>query len=233
MKILLAEDEHKIASFVKQGLEESAYEVDWVKDGREAIKRGLDYEYDIIILDVMLPQIDGFQVCKRIRVKNSHIPILMLTALDSTEDKIKGLDAGADDYLPKPFDFEELLARLRALTRRSHVQNPERAAAEDVISIADLVCNLSRKEVKRNGKEIKLTAREFDLLVFFIKNKNKILDRAKIAEQVWDINFDTGTNIVDVYVNYLRNKIDKDFEKKLIHTRIGLGYIMTTNDKDE
>ncbi len=227
MNILLAEDEPKIASFVKKGLEESAYDVDWVKDGKEAIRHGLDHEYDIIILDVMLPHIDGFQVCKRIRVKNPQVPILMITALDSTEDKIKGLDAGADDYLPKPFDFDELLARLRALTRRSHIQNPEKQAAEEIISLADLVCNLSRKEVKRSGKEIKLTAREFELLVFFIKNRNHVLDRATIAEQVWNINFDTGTNIVDVYVNYLRNKIDKDFEKKLIHTRIGLGYIMS------
>jgi two-component system, OmpR family, copper resistance phosphate regulon response regulator CusR len=230
MKILLAEDEPKIASFVKKGLEESAYDVDWVKDGKEAIRMGLDHEYDIIMLDVMLPYIDGFQVCKRIRVKNPQVPILMLTALDSTEDKIKGLDAGADDYLPKPFDFEELLARLRALTRRSHVQNPERPAAEEVITMADLVCNLSRKEVKRSGKEIKLTAREFELLVFFMKNKNHVLDRAIIAEHVWNINFDTGTNVVDVYVNYLRNKIDKDFDKKLIHTRIGLGYMMSTEE---
>jgi len=228
MNILLAEDEPKIASFLKKGLEESAYSVDWVKDGKEAIRKGLDNEYDVIILDVMLPYIDGFQVCRRIRVKKHQVPILMLTALDSTEDKIKGLDAGADDYIPKPFDFEELLARLRALTRRSHVQNPDRQAAEEVISIEDLVCNLSRKEVRRGGKEIKLTAREFELLVFFIRNKNHVLDRSTIAEQVWDINFDTGTNIVDVYVNYLRNKVDKDFEKKLIHTRIGLGYIMST-----
>jgi len=228
MNILLAEDEPKIASFLKKGLEESAYSVDWVKDGKEAIRKGLDNEYDVIILDVMLPYIDGFQVCRRIRVKKHQVPILMLTALDSTEDKIKGLDAGADDYIPKPFDFEELLARLRALTRRSHVQNPDRQAAEEVISIEDLVCNLSRKEVRRGGKEIKLTAREFELLVFFIRNKNHVLDRSTIAEQVWDINFDTGTNIVDVYVNYLRNKVDKNFEKKLIHTRIGLGYIMST-----
>ncbi|TAH21916.1 MAG: DNA-binding response regulator [Cytophagales bacterium] len=228
MNILLAEDEPKIASFLKKGLEESAYNVDWVKDGKEAIRKGLESEYDVIILDVMLPHIDGFQVCRRIRVKKLQVPILMLTALDSTEDKIKGLDAGADDYIPKPFDFEELLARLRALTRRSHVQNPEKQAAEEVISIENLVCNLSRKEVKRGGKEIKLTAREFELLVFFIKNKNHVLDRATIAAQVWDISFDTGTNVVDVYVNYLRNKIDKDFDKKLIHTRIGLGYIMST-----
>jgi DNA-binding response OmpR family regulator len=226
MNILLAEDEPKIASFIKKGLEESAYTVDWVKDGKEAIKNSLNNGYDVIILDVMLPNIDGFEICRRIRVKNPQVPILMLTALDGTEDKIKGLDAGADDYLPKPFDFEELLARLRALIRRSHVLNPEKPAAEVIICVEDLYCNLSRKEVRRGGKEIKLTAREFDLLVFFIKNKNKILDRAKIAEQVWDINFDTGTNIVDVYVNYLRNKIDKDFEKKLIQTRVGLGYIM-------
>jgi two-component system, OmpR family, copper resistance phosphate regulon response regulator CusR len=228
MNILLAEDEPKIASFLKKGLEESAYNVDLAKDGKEAIRKGLENDYDVIILDVMLPHIDGFQVCKRIRVKNHQVPIIMLTALDSIDDKVKGLDAGADDYIPKPFDFEELLARLRALTRRSHVQNPEKQAAEEIISIEDLVCNLSRKEVKREGKEIKLTAREFELLIFFIKNKNHVLDRATIAEQVWNINFDTGTNIVDVYVNYLRNKIDKDFEKKLIHTRIGLGYIMST-----
>ncbi|GAB4118651.1 MAG: response regulator transcription factor [Thermoflexibacter sp.] len=226
MNILLAEDEPKIASFIKKGLEESAYSVDWVKDGKEAIKNSLNNGYDVIILDVMLPNVDGFQVCRRIRVKNPQVPILMLTALDGTEDKIKGLDAGADDYLPKPFDFEELLARLRALTRRSHVLNPEKPAAEVIICVEDLYCNLSRKEVRRGNKEIKLTAREFDLLVFFIKNKNKVLGRAKIAEQVWDISFDTGTNIVDVYVNYLRNKIDKDFEKKLIQTRVGLGYIM-------
>ena len=230
MNILLVEDESKIANSIKRGLEESAYNVEWATDGREGIKRSQEQDYDLIILDVMLPYIDGFQVCKRIRVKDPSVPILMLTALDSTEDKVKGLDAGADDYLAKPFNFDELLARIRALTRRSHLQNPEKQEAEEILTIADLVCNLSRKEVKRAGKEIKLTAREFDLLVFFMKNKNKVLDRATISEKVWDISFDTGTNIVEVYVNYLRNKIDKDFDRKLIQTRIGLGYVMSTQE---
>jgi two-component system copper resistance phosphate regulon response regulator CusR len=221
LKILLVEDEPKVSSFIKKGLEEQTYIVDLAYDGLMGKKLALSNEYDIIILDVILPSISGIELCKEIRKVNTSVPILLLTALGTTEDKVIGLDAGADDYLTKPFKFMELLARIRALTRRKSNQ-----AAPTVLSIADLEMDTGTKIVKRNGKVINLTAREFFLLEFFLQNKGRVLSRAVIAENIWEISFDTGTNIVDVYINYLRNKIDKGFSPKLIHTIIGMGYVL-------
>jgi DNA-binding response OmpR family regulator len=182
-----------------------------------ALKPGLD----LIILDIILPNINGIDLCKRIREKNSSLPILMLTALGTTDDKVDGFDAGADDYLVKPFEFKELLARIKALTRR----NSGIVHSSNTLKIADMELNLDKKIAVRQGKTIELTAKEFSLLEFLMRNKGKVVTRADISEKVWDISFDTGTNVVDVYVNILRKKIDKDFENKLIHTRIGMGYI--------
>ena len=221
MKILLVEDEPKVASFIKKGLEEQTYIVDLAYDGLMGKKLALSNEYDIIILDVILPSISGIELCKEIRKSNTSVPVLLLTALGTTEDKVIGLDAGADDYLTKPFKFMELLARIRALTRRKSNQT-----TPTILTIADLEMDTGSKIVKRNGKIINLTAREFFLLEFFLKNKGIVLSRAVIAENIWEISFDTGTNIVDVYINYLRNKIDKGFSPKLIHTIIGMGYVL-------
>jgi DNA-binding response OmpR family regulator len=220
MKILVVEDELKVADFLRKGLEENGHFVDVVYDGQMGEKLALRNEYDLMILDVILPYYNGFELCKRIREKKALVPILMLTALGTTEDKIAGFDAGADDYLVKPFEFEELLARIRALIKRStgvlHTST--------IIKIADLELNLDKKIAQRGNSKIELTAKEFALLEFLMKNKGRVLSRAEIAEKVWDITFDTGTNVVDVYINILRKKLDKDFDKKLIHTRIGLGY---------
>jgi len=181
----------------------------------------VEREYDLIILDIILPKIDGIEVCREIRKYSKSIPILMLTALSTTEDKITGLDSGADDYLVKPFQFRELVARIRALLRRqTHVETGQ------TYSIADLILNTETRKVTRSNTEIKLTAREFKLLEFFMQNKGKVLSRADIGQAVWEISFDPGTNIIDVYVNYLRSKIDKNYEPKLIHTIIGYGYVL-------
>lgn len=220
MKILVVEDEAKVADFLRKGLEEQGYFVEVAYDGQMGEKLAIRNEYDLMILDVILPYINGFELCKRIREKKTSVPILMLTALGTTEDKVSGFDAGADDYLVKPFEFEELLARIRALVKRStgvlHTST--------IIKIADLELNLDKKIAQRGNTKIELTAKEFALLEFLMKNKGRVLSRADIAEKVWDITFDTGTNVVDVYINILRKKLDRDFEKKLIHTRIGLGY---------
>lgn len=220
MKILVVEDELKVADFLRKGLEEQGHFVELAYDGQMGEKLALRNEYDILILDVILPYFNGYELCKRIRNKNQTVPILMLTALGTTEDKISGFDAGADDYLVKPFEFEELLARIRALVKRAtgvlHTST--------IIKVADLELNLDKKIAQRGNAKIELTAKEFALLEFLMKNKGRVVSRADIAEKVWDITFDTGTNVVDVYINILRKKLDKDFEKKLIHTRIGLGY---------
>jgi two-component system copper resistance phosphate regulon response regulator CusR len=225
MKILLVEDEQKVASFIKKGLEEQTYIVDQAFDGLMGKKLALNYKYDLIIMDVILPGISGIKLCKEVRKVDKKVPILLLTALGTTEDKVEGLDAGADDYLTKPFKFQELLARIRALARRKN--NP---ITSEIFSIADLEMNTTAKTVKRNGQLINLTAREFFLLEFFLKNIGRVLSRAEIAENIWEISFDTGTNIVDVYINYLRNKIDKGFSPKLIHTVIGMGYVLKVEE---
>lgn len=222
MKILVVEDEAKVADFLKKGLEENGYEVDLAYDGFIGEKLALRNEYDILILDVILPSINGIDLCRRIRDKKPSVPVLMLTALGTTDDKVAGFDAGADDYLVKPFEFQELLARIRALVKRSTgvIQT------STILRVADLELNLDKKSAKRGNINIELTAKEFALLEFLMKNKGRVVSRADIAEKVWDITFDTGTNVVDVYINILRKKLDKDFEPKLIHTRIGLGYTL-------
>lgn len=225
MKILVVEDEPKVAEFIKQGLEEQNYEVDLAFDGRTGQDKALLGKYDLIVLDVNLPYISGFDVCKNIREKEVKSAVIMLTALGTTDDKIMGFDSGVDDYLVKPFEFRELLARIKAISKRA-------TAAENhvkTLEIADLVMNLEEKTVVRSGQKILLTAKEFGLLEYFIKNRGKVVSRMDIAADVWDIHFDTGTNVIDVYVNFLRKKVDKDFSKQLIHTKVGMGYIM----KDE
>ena len=221
MRVLLVEDEPKVAAFIKKGLEEQAYEVDQAYDGFFGKKLALQNDYDIIILDVILPLKNGTEVCQEIRKFKPGVAILMLTALGSTEDKILGLDSGADDYLVKPFVFQELMARIRALTRRTY-ESP----ANEIITIADLELNLSKKTVTRSGTPINLTAREFALLHYLMRNKERVVSRVDIIEQVWETSFDTGSNVIDVYINFLRKKIDKDFNPKLIHTLVGMGYVL-------
>ncbi|WP_420155140.1 response regulator transcription factor [Siphonobacter sp.] len=222
MKILIVEDEHEVASFIKSGLEDYGLEADVAEDALKAQQLLKEQEYGTVILDVNLPIMNGFELCKIIRDRYENVSILMLTAFGTTENVLTGFDAGADDYLVKPFEFRELMARLRALNRR-RLAVPAEAV---VLKLADLEYNQKSKTVKRDNHKINLTARELALLEFFMKNQNRALSRSEIAEKVWDVNFDTGTNVVDVYVNYLRKKIDKDFSPKLIHTISGIGYIM-------
>jgi DNA-binding response OmpR family regulator len=221
MKILVVEDEAKVSSFITKGLQEQAYEVDVAYDGFYGKKLALENEYDLVILDVILPKHSGLEVCREIRKQKPNIPILMLTALGSTEDKILGLDSGADDYLVKPFVFQELLARIRALTRRAYD-----APNNEILKIADLELNLTKKTVTRSNIPINLTAREFSLLHYLLRNKERVVSRVDIIEQVWETSFDTGSNVIDVYINFLRKKIDKDFSPKLIHTLVGMGYVL-------
>lgn len=220
MNILIVEDEIKVADFLKKGLEEKGYNVEIAYDGQIGEKLALRNNYDILLLDVILPMINGYELCKRVREKKPLIPVLMLTALGTTEDKLNGFDSGADDYLVKPFEFNELLARIRALVKRA----TGIVHTSSILKVADLELNLDKKMARRGEKNIELTAKEFALLEFLMKNKGRVVSRIDIAEKVWDITFDTGTNVVDVYINILRKKLDKDFENKLIHTRIGLGY---------
>lgn len=225
MRILLIEDEPGIASFIRKGLAENGYDVVQAYDGETGLRLAREQTYDVILLDVILPHKNGTEVCRAIRAHgDTQTPILMLTALSATQDVVTGLDAGADDYLTKPFKFQELLARIRALQRRQ-----QRLPQAHVLRIADLELDLDRKEVTRAGKQIRLTAREFNLLYFLMRNAGKVISRANILEEVWNLNFEPGTNVIDVYVNYLRNKIDKPFKNKLIHTVIGMGYVL----KDE
>ena len=226
-KVLLVEDEPGVAAFIKKGLEEESYQVQVAYDGHLALKLLSDNQYDIIILDIILPGTNGIEICKKIRSSSlADTPILMLTALNSTENIITGLDSGADDYLPKPFKLKELHARLRALLRRSN--RSENSSLNDILEIEDLKLDRATKIVIRDDKEIKLTSTEYRLLEYLMKNQGRILSRVDILDNVWDINFDMGTNVVDVYVNYLRNKVEKGFKSKLIHTAIGMGYIMRT-----
>lgn len=225
MKILLIEDEPKVASFIKKGLEEQNYEVDQAYDGNMGIKLALQKEYDVIILDIILPNMNGLDVCREIRRHNSTVSILMLTALGTTDDKIVGLDAGADDYLTKPFEFKELLARIRAISRRSSENN-----GGEKLSIADLEMDVMRKTVTRSGKPINLTAREFALLHYLLRNRGRVVSRVDITEQVWETSFDTGSNVIDVYINFLRKKVDKGHSSRLIHTLVGMGYVLKEQD---
>lgn len=222
MKILVVEDEPKVASFLKQGLEEQNYDVSIASDGLLGIKYGIETAFDLIILDVMIPHKNGVEVAKELRKAGIKTPILMLTALGSVDEKVEGLDAGADDYLLKPFDFKELLARIRALTKRNSDYYPE----QNVLKLFDLELDLNRKVARRGGKTIDLTAKEYTLLEYLIRNKNRVISRNEILEKVWSAGFDTTTNVIDVYINFLRKKIDKDYPVKIIHTMVGMGYIV-------
>lgn len=220
MKILVVEDEKKVAGFIKRGLEEDSYQVVVTHDGVDGLKLALEEDYSLVILDVMLPKKDGLTVIKELRAAGRLVPVLMLTARDTTEDIVSGLDAGSDDYLTKPFAFAELLARVRALLRRGE---QDRGAE---ILFADLRLDPVAHKVWRGGTEIDLTAKEYGLLEYMMRNPETVLSRAMIAEHVWDYAFDSFTNIIDVYVNYLRKKVDKDYPSKLIHTVRGQGYIL-------
>ena len=220
MRILIVEDEKKVAAFIKKGLEEETYAVDVAYDGEDGLHMGVENQYDLIILDLMLPIIDGLNVLSRLRGKKVVSPILLLTAKDSVEDKVTGLNTGADDYLTKPFAFSELLARIRVLLRRG------KAETKTVLQINGLSLDLVSHKVKRDDEEIELTGKEYSLLEYFMRNQGKVLTRTMIAEHVWDYNFDTFTNVIDVYVNHLRKKIDKSYPEKLLHTLRGVGYIM-------
>jgi DNA-binding response OmpR family regulator len=222
MNILIIEDEQKVASFIKKGLEVNNFEAEIAYDGQIGLSMGANKPYDLIILDVNLPVYNGFEVCRKLRESSVKTPILMLTALGTTKDKVQGFDQGADDYLVKPFDFEELLARVKALIKRAKAA----PLLEKSLKVADLELNTETKTVSRNGKLITLTAKEFMLLEYMLRNKGRVLSRSDIAEKIWDISFDSGTNIIDLYIYYLRKKIDKDYAPKLIHTHVGMGYVL-------
>jgi heavy metal response regulator len=220
MRILVIEDEKKVARFIKKGLEEEGYAVDLASDGEEGLARVLDQVHDLIILDIALPKIDGLQVLKKLRERKVPTPVLLLTVRATIEDKVLGLDSGADDYLTKPFAFQELLARIRALLRRKAEVGPP------LLQVEDLVLDPARHLVTRGGERIDLTSKEFALLEYLLRNAGRVLTRAMISEHVWNYDFDTETNVIDVYVNYLRRKIDSRGEKKLIHTVRGSGYVL-------
>jgi heavy metal response regulator len=220
MRLLVIEDEKKVARFIKKGLEEEGYAVDLAFDGEEGLAMVLDQVHDLIILDIALPKIDGLQVLKKLRERNIRTPVLLLTVRATIEDKVLGLDSGADDYLTKPFAFQELLARIRALLRRKAEAGPP------LLRVEDLVLDPARHLVTRGGERIDLTSKEFALLEYLMRNAGRVLTRAMISEHVWNYDFDTETNIIDVYVNYLRRKIDSGREKRLIHTVRGSGYVL-------
>jgi len=220
MKILIVEDEQKTGDYLKQGLTEAGFVADLARDGVDGLHLALTGDYDLAVLDVMLPRLDGWQVLQEIRHKGQHLPVLFLTARDQVEDRVKGLEYGADDYLVKPFAFSELLARVRALLRRGKTSEPE------LLQIADLELDLLRRRVSRAGRRIDLTAKEFALLELLLRRQGEVLPRSLIASQVWDMNFDSDTNVIEVAVRRLRAKIDDDFEPKLIRTVRGMGYVL-------
>lgn len=223
--ILVIEDEQRVASLLKRGIEEAGHQVSVAYDGQMGIRLFKSATFDLVVSDVILPGIDGFGVCKEIRKINPAVPILMLTALGSTDDKLEGFDAGADDYMVKPFDFRELNARVNVLMKRpapSSVQQPEKEA----LFYADLKIDLKTKTVFRSGDEIRLSPKEYNLLVYMVENAERLLTRMEISDKVWNTRFDTGTNFIDVYINYLRKKIDKNYSTRLIHTKPGMGFIL-------
>jgi len=221
MHILLVEDEKKIANFIKRGLKEAGYVVDIASDGEEGHYIATTNEFDMIVLDIMLPKMDGLALCKKLREDKVNVPILMLTAKDDTTDKVQGLDSGADDYLTKPFVFEELLARIRAHLRKKDSQEATR------YQVADLILDVLSHKVERAGKEIELTTKQYTLLAYLMRNAGTIVTRTMISEHVWDIHYDVSTNVIDVYINYLRAKVDKGHKQKLIKTVRGRGYILS------
>ena len=227
MRILVVEDNPKMARFIRQGLTENGYGVTVAKNGHEGEDRAVAESYDLILLDVMLTGQDGVQTCRNLRRRGLKTPVLMLTALSATPDKVRGLDAGADDYLTKPFEFEELLARIRALLRRGQAEEAAR------LRFADVEMDLMTRTVVRAGQKIKLTAKEFGLLEYFMRNPQRVLTRSAIGEHVWDMNFDSDSNVIDVYISMLRRKIEKGFPQRLIQTVIGTGYILDTESSHE
>lgn len=222
MRILLIEDELKTLQSLRQGLEENGWTINTASNGAMGLRLAQQGDYDVIVSDITMPGLTGLELCRQLREEGNTTPILLLTALSQTDDKITGFDAGADDYLSKPFEFRELLARIKALARRPSTS----IKPENILRFSDLEQDLDAKTVRRAGKEILLTPREFALLEFFLRHPGKVLSKIEIAEKVWDVDFDTGTNVIEVYVNYLRNKVDKGFEPKLIHTQFGQGYVL-------
>lgn len=222
--ILIIEDEPRVANLLMNGLEENGYQVMVAYDGLMGLRLFQAHSFDLVISDIVLPKMNGFELCKEIRKVNSCIPILMLTALGATDDKLDGFDAGADDYMVKPFDFRELNARIKVLLKRG---NSDKKDLPHELSYADLRIDLQGKNVERNGISIKLSPKEYNLLLYMVENAERVLSRIEIAEKVWNTHFDTGTNFIDVYINYLRKKIDRNFEPKLIHTKAGMGFILT------
>lgn len=226
-RILLTEDDTRVASFIQKGLEENLFQVKVAPNGKEAVKLVMNHEFDVIILDIMLPDMSGFEVCSLIRSRRITTPIIILSALDTPEEKIEGLESGADDYLSKPFLFDELLARIRAQLRRMEFS----AGVIDYQRYAGVEINIKEQSATRDGILLNLSPREFKLLVFLMKNREKALSRISIAQAVWDMDFDSYSNTIDVYINYLRNKIDKKFSQPLIHTIKGTGYMLKQKDE--
>src|SRR5450631_4389747 len=222
MKILVIEDEERVAALIKKGLEEMGLSTQIAPDGLSGKRLALTGEFDLCIIDILLPGINGIDLCKQVRKELPDIPIIMLTALGTTDDKVEGFDAGANDYLVKPFDFRELYVRIKELLKRS--TRSKESGEKVILTAADLTMNLRTKVVQRNHKEINLTRKEFKLLEYMMANKGRVLSRAEIAENVWETSFDTGTNFIDVYINYLRKKVDKEHPVKLIQTRPGVGF---------
>lgn len=230
MKLLLIEDEPSVISLIQRSLSAAGHEITVAMDGKSGLEMALKHQFDLIILDLMLPVMNGMEVCRNLRNSSSSTPVLMLTALGTTENIVSGLDAGADDYMTKPFKLAELEARIRTLTRRT--KEPEKEISTDLLRMGDLVLDKKTKTVARNNQPIVVTATEFRLLEFLLSNQNRVLNRMEILENVWDINFNLGTNVVDVYINYLRKKIDKNSAVKLIHTVFGMGYVMRQTYED-
>ena len=225
ISILVIEDEKRVADLLKIGLEENGYQVMVAYDGEMGLRFFHTNSFQLIISDIILPKLNGFEVCQQIRKTDEQIPILMLTALGTADDKLEGFDVGADDYMVKPFDFRELLARVRVLLKRRAISSVDFVKE---MKYADLTINLERQEVTRNNIPIKLSPKEYSLLVYLVENVEKVVSRVEIAEKVWNTHFDTGTNFIDVYINYLRKKMDKNFDVKLIHTKPGVGFILTS-----
>lgn len=227
MRILIIEDDLRVAELLQRGLEEHDFIPTLAYDGVSGKKLALQNDYDLIITDIILPKMDGIDLCKSLRQSKPNMPIIMLTALGTTDDKVDGFDAGADDYLVKPFEMRELVARIRALLNRRANSNNNSIT---ILNYADLEMNLHTKMVKRNDQDISLTPKEFKLMEYMLQNPERVLSRTEIAEKVWDTHFDTGTNFIDVYINYLRRKIDREFEHKLIHTKSGMGFVLKRED---
>jgi two-component system copper resistance phosphate regulon response regulator CusR len=225
MKVLVIEDEPQVSNFIREGLRANSIEAEVAYDGTMAKRMALSRQYDAVLVDIVIPDINGFELCKILKKEKPLLPIMMLTTLGTTADKVTGFNAGADDYLLKPFELDELVVRLRALTRRTFSHGIEHLSK---LSFSDLILDLDTKTVNRNGKSIKLSAKELSLLEYFMKNPGRVISRTELAEKVWNLTFETGTNVVEVYINMLRNKIDRGFPTKLIQTRIGLGYILSS-----